>query len=204
MAIPGLAPEQSFGFDAGVDQKLFDDRVTASVTGFDTRYRNLIDFAAVAVLHAVATRLWRRLLLQCRPRRDQAASKLSGDVILVPDEWRARASYTYLIARDLDNDTTLLQRPRDKAHAVARSTRAFPSSKSRRRLTLVSAAMILAAFRTVELAPYAKLDLFANYKFNDNVTIFGRIENLTDARYEEAYNYGVAGRSFYGGVKVTW
>ena len=57
---------------------------------------------------------------------------------------------------------------------------------------------------TVELAPYAKLDLFANYKVDDNVTIFGRVENLTDARYEEAYNYGVAGRSFYGGVKVTW
>ena len=38
-----LAPEQSFGFDAGVDQKLFGDRATVSATVFDTSYRDLID-----------------------------------------------------------------------------------------------------------------------------------------------------------------
>ena len=45
------------------------------------------------------------------------------------------------------------------------------------------------------LAPYAKLDLLANYKFNDNLADFGRVENVTDARYEEVYDYGTAGRS---------
>ena len=43
------------------------------------------------------------------------------------------------------------------------------------------------------LAPYAKLDVLANYKVNDNFSMFGRIENLTDTRYEEVYNYGTAG-----------
>ena len=36
-AIADLAPEQSFGVDAGVDQKLFDDRATVSATVFDTQ-----------------------------------------------------------------------------------------------------------------------------------------------------------------------
>ena len=43
------------------------------------------------------------------------------------------------------------------------------------------------------LAAYAKLDILANYKVNDNLAMFGRIENLTDARYEEVYNFGTAG-----------
>ncbi len=56
----------------------------------------------------------------------------------------------------------------------------------------------------MSLAPYAKLDFLANYKVNDNLTMFGRIENLTDARYEEVYNYGVAGRSYYAGISYSW
>ena len=55
------------------------------------------------------------------------------------------------------------------------------------------------------LAPYAKLDVLANYKFDDNLAMFGRIENLTDARYEEVYNYGVAERRlYYAGISYSW
>ena len=54
------------------------------------------------------------------------------------------------------------------------------------------------------LASYAKLDVLANYKVNDNLSMFGRIENLTDTRYEEVYNYGTAGRSYYAGISYSW
>ena len=56
----------------------------------------------------------------------------------------------------------------------------------------------------MRLDPYTKFDLLASYKLNETVTIFGRVENITDARYEEVFNYGVAGRSVFGGVRVTW
>ena len=111
---PSLQPEQSVGFDAGVDQKLFDDRLTASVTAFDNRYRNLIDFAAAPS----CTPLQLASAGGCYYNVGRAETKgveTAADVILVPDEWRARASYTFMIARDLVTDTTLLQRPRDKA-----------------------------------------------------------------------------------------
>ena len=50
---------------------------------------------------------------------------------------------------------------------------------------------------------YAKLDFLANYKFNDNFAMFGRIENLTDARYEEVYNYGGAGAPIMQGFHIV-
>ena len=54
------------------------------------------------------------------------------------------------------------------------------------------------------LAPYAKLDFLANYKFDDNFRCSAAIENVTDARYEEVYNYGTAGRSYYAGMTYSW
>ncbi|KIZ34133.1 TonB-dependent receptor plug domain-containing protein, partial [Rhodopseudomonas palustris] len=44
----GLSPETSFGYDAGVDQALFDGRVTLSATWFGNKFDNLIDFATDA------------------------------------------------------------------------------------------------------------------------------------------------------------
>ena len=69
------------------------------------------------------------------------------------------------------------------------------------RLTLVGARL---DYGNVTLAPYAKLDVLANYKVSDNLALFGRVENVTDARYEEVYNYGVAGRSYYAGISYSW
>jgi vitamin B12 transporter len=198
-----LAPERSFGFDAGVDQTLFDGRATVSATVFDTRYRDLIDFADVPSC---------TLSQQGAPdygcyynvgRADVSGVELSSDVTLVPDVWRARASYTYLDARDLDTNTQLLRRPRDKG-ALSLIYDGIAKLEIEGRLTLVGSRPDYNYPANVTLAPYAKLDVLANYKVDDNLAVFGRIENLTNARYEEEYNYGVAGRSYYAGISYSW
>jgi vitamin B12 transporter len=197
----GLAPEQSFGYDFGVDQTLFDGRATLSATVFDTRYRDLIDFADVGCTQAQLAAgggCYYNV-----GRADTRGVELSGDVTLVPDVWRARASYTYLDARDLDNNTPLLRRPRNKG-ALSLIYDGIAKLEVEGRLTLVGSRLDYNYPADVTLAPYAKLDALANYKVNDNLALFGRIENLTDARYEEVYNYGVAGRSYYAGISYSW
>jgi vitamin B12 transporter len=196
-----LAPEQSIGFDAGVDQK-FGERLTASATVFDARYRNLIDFAEVP-----SCTLAQDSLGGCYYNVGRAETKgveLSADATLVPDAWRARASYTYLDARDLDTDTQLLQRPRNKG-ALSLIYDGITKLELEARLTLVGSRLDYGmTMPSVTLAPYAKLDLLANYKLNDNFVLFGRVENVTDARYQEVYDYGTAGRSYYAGVSYSW
>ena len=66
-----------------------------------------------SLVHARADQGRRRLLLQRRPRRDQGRRTL-GRRDPRSRRWRAKASYTYLDARDLETDTQLLQRPRNK------------------------------------------------------------------------------------------
>ena len=41
-----LSPEESFGYDAGIDQSLFNGRVIVSLTGFSNKFSNLIDFVS--------------------------------------------------------------------------------------------------------------------------------------------------------------
>jgi vitamin B12 transporter len=56
----------------------------------------------------------------------------------------------------------------------------------------------------VALAPYAKLDLLASYRFDDTYMAYVRAENVTNAHYEDSRGYGTAGRSIYVGVRAAW
>jgi vitamin B12 transporter len=199
---PSLQPERSVGYDAGIDQKLFGDRVTASVTAFENHYRNLIDFATVPSCTPAQVAAGGGCYFNVG-RAETKGIETAADIVIVPDEWRTRVSYTYMVATNLVTHTELLERPRDKA-TVSLIYTGVPKLEVEGRLTLVSSRLAFGTVSDVELEPYAKVDVYANYKATDQVTLFGRIENLTDTHYEEAYNFGTAGRSFYGGVKVAW
>jgi vitamin B12 transporter len=52
-------------------------------------------------------------------------------------------------------------------------------------------------------AGYARFDLAASYKLTHGVSIYGRIQNLADKQYQEAYGFPALGREFRIGVKYT-
>ncbi len=208
---PDLSPEQSFGYDFGVDQKI-GNRVTLSATIFDTRYRDLIAFADVASCAPAQIALG-----GCYYNVSRAATRgleLEASAELVPDLVEARASYTYLDARDLSSLATdpdagqqLYRIPRNQGSLSLVFT-PTPKWEIEPRLTLVDQRLDI-NFQTypssnVWLAGYAKLDAYVSYKATDNLTLFARGENLTNAAYEEAFGYGVAGRSFYAGLTYAW
>ena len=55
---------------------------------------------------------------------------------------------------------------------------------------------------TSPLPAYTRLDLTASYPLNPHTRIFGRIENLTNVRYQDPAGYNTAGLSAYLGL--TW
>jgi vitamin B12 transporter len=57
---------------------------------------------------------------------------------------------------------------------------------------------------TNRLAPYARLDIYTEYRFDQTWKSYVRVENITNARYQEVYNYGTTGRAFYAGLSATW
>ena len=53
-----------------------------------------------------------------------------------------------------------------------------------------------------KLKPYVTVNLGGKYNVYEHVSLFGRVENLNDRRYEEVYGYGVRGRLFLVGLEV--
>lgn len=196
---PDLKPEYSFGFDAGIDQKLLDDSLLLSATFFSNRFRDMIDFTFDAAscpptspfgcyLNVARARTW--------------GLEFSGDLELVRGLLRAKAAYTYLHAVNGDTDLRLPRRPEHEGRIGLVIT---PTEKLSIEPSVV---MVGERFSSVgekdRLAPYARLDIRAEYKIDDTFSVYARAENLTDSKYQEVLNYGTLGRSIYSGVRATW
>ncbi|MBU3730020.1 MAG: TonB-dependent receptor [Beijerinckiaceae bacterium] len=188
--LPALQPEHNIGVDAGIDQSLFAGRLVLSGTAFWSRYRNLIDFAC-AGFTCVYYNVGRAAI---------SGLEASAKYNLVPGEWLLKGTYTYTYAENLDTDTQLLRRPRNRGSISAVYT-GITNTEIEAQLYLVGSQL---EYGDIKLAPYARLDMWARYKFTDQFSVYLRGENLTNAHYQEAYGYGTAGRSVYAGVKATW
>ncbi len=200
---PNLAPELNVGGEVGIDQKLFNDRLTLSATVFNTFYSNLIAYGEVP---------------SCTPsqaalggcyynvgRAQTSGVEVSGDATLVPDVLHARGGYTYTDARDIQTNTQLLHVPYNQGSLSLVYT-GLPNFEIEPRLLLVGPRQDgnFIAGGTVTLAGYARLDLIAKYRINDNYNAYLRFENLTNANYEETFNYGAPGRSVYAGLTAKF
>jgi len=196
---PGLHAERSFSIDAGIDQRLFDDRVTLSATVFVNRFRDLIDFSFDPAV--------------CPPtnpfgcygnvaRARTSGLEVAADAEILPGLLRFKAAYTHLEAYDQLTGKRLARRPEDEAR-VGLIVTPIAGWSIEPSVVLVGKRFSSAGERD-RLAPYARLDVYSEYQINDAFSVFARAENLTNAHYQEIRNYGTPGRSFYAGLRATW
>ncbi len=208
---PDLKPEQSTGYEAGVEQGFAHGHVTVDATWFDNRLRDAITtvYDANFVGHPV------NLPGSTRQRGVEvaAAARLAGG-------WRVDAAYTYLDAPQSQSVTF---------DAVTGATGTFTGQAVRRAQNIASANLTYAP----PAAPYAatvtvryngpQKDLFfgdyppllvtlpaftlvnlnGSYRVGGHVELFGRVENLLDRHYREVYSFATAGRAAYGGVRFS-
>jgi vitamin B12 transporter len=215
-----LAPEEADGWDAGVEQHLFDKRLLVSATYFSRDTTNQIDFVscpstvtqAVAPLcfrntaPAGATPVWTR-----RSGYYNNTAKTQADgVELAAAAWlgsfEVQANYTFT---DATNETAganfgrhLARRPEETANLSA--TYVWPF-----RLTTTVAVQYAGesfnnASNSTRLEPYTLVDLRVSYPVNDTVEIYGRVENVGDETYQTTTDYGAAGRGTFVGVRARF
>jgi vitamin B12 transporter len=195
---PDLKPEFSTGFDAGIDQSLLEGRVRLSLTGFHNSIRNLIQFSNTAgCLNQTAPRCYFNV-----DRALTSGLEASARVDIIPDVLSTSASYTYLIAKDADTKLTLARRPAHTGRLALQWT-PLPRLLIEPSVTLVSERFSRAG-ELDRLAPFARIDVAASYQVNETWKASVRLENLTDARYQEVLNFGTTGRAVYAGLTATW
>lgn len=181
-----LQAETSEAYDIGADWRSGDESTTLGLTIFQLNTENQIDFSfALGAYENIA----------------QVESK--GAELYVTHqlaEWLGvSAEYTYLDATD-GRGVQLARLPEHSGNLLATLAPSGPVSAS-----------LLFRYNGEELNTdgssldaWTRLDLSAQYEVNDSVELFGRIENLTDADYQQVLGYGTPDRSAYIGIRLRY
>jgi vitamin B12 transporter len=193
----GLEPERNRGFDLGVEQRFWNGRVEIGATYFHNRLSNVIGFNGLfETLNLGAARTQGvETELKLRPIQDLVFT----------------ASYTYLDAEktsaaDINQPegARLPRRPRHEGYASA-SYLWFGKLRTTVEGKFVNAREELSfGGPNFDIEDYAFVNLAAEYEINRNLSVFGRINNLTDEEYAEVFGFPALGRGAYGGLRVSF
>jgi vitamin B12 transporter len=188
-----LKPEKSKGWDFGVEQNFFKNRVTLGATYFRNDFKDLIQFD------------WAKGYINISKAKTEGVELFASAKPI--DDLTLRINYTYTDTEDKTTGEALIRRPKNKIgfdldyhflnngnvnlgviYVGKRDDLDFSISPSRR----------------VKLNQYTLVNLAVSYDITKNFQLFGRVENLLDKEYEEAKSFGIPGLSFFGGMKLSF
>ena len=188
-----LEPETARNYDIGVEQALLGGRAVASATYFNRHTQNQIDFDLGTFTYANIART--------------RAEGVELTLALRPvDALSFSANYSYIGSRNrspganFDND--LARRPRQTVSANVDYRFPFGLSVGGT-LSHVGDSFDDAA-NTVRLDGYVLASVRAEMPVAERLSIYGRVENVGDERYEVVRGYGTYGRAAYGGVRFQF
>jgi vitamin B12 transporter len=186
-----LKPEESTGWDAGVEQEFAQGRYRIGLTWFRNRFRNLINYESALGYVNVSRALTQGIEVSA------AATPFDGMSL--------RVSGTRMRSRDESTGLDLLRRPKDKITADL-GIRLLPRldvdvrvSRVGRRDDLDYSSWVATR---VSLPAYTLLDAAVNYSAGRDVELFLRLDNILDQRYEMIYGYGTPGFYATTGVRI--
>lgn len=192
---PNLRPEQSRGWDIGVDQVL--GAGTFSATYFDNRLTDRIYSVGFPSTPVNATGVSRRRGVEL---------SYGGQIT---DRLHLRADYTYTDARG-EVGERLVRRPR---HEAGLGLDWDATDLTRLSLDLRHVGDNLDNdFRGFAFSPpaiyrlpdYTLTHLSVTHRLNDRVSLHARVNNLFDRPYQEVLGYAGQGRTFYVGLRARF
>jgi vitamin B12 transporter len=197
---PNLKAEESTGWDAGIELSLARGAFVVDATYFSANLENEIVTRFLPFFQSTVENL-------------AGESKREG--VELSARWRPLtwlslgAAYTWLDARD-DQGLPEIRRARDSGRLDA--TMAFADGRGSVTVaaiyngTMPDFAFGLPTFETVRvrLDDYWLATIAARYELRPGIEVFGRVENVFDADYQEVYGFETAGVAAYAGLKVKF
>ncbi len=205
---PNLDPEKSEGVDIGFETSLCDDRFVTTATFFYHDIHDLIfavdlnpdpflfDFSNINIDHS-----------------EIYGVEASVDLEIVKN-LRFTGNYTFTHTEvkgapagfGIEDGSRLLRRPTHKASMdliwYFLDNRGELAANvlyvgDRRDLHPVT-------FSAVTASDYVTLNLTGRFKINEWLTVFARVDNVTDENYEDVLGFATAGASAYGGIRLEY
>jgi vitamin B12 transporter len=191
-----LKPEESLGWDAGFEQAVLEGKLRFGATYFQNDITDLIEFVSdPATFSSTVVNV--------------GEAETSGVEVFasadITDGLRVRADYTFTEAINAITGSDLPRRPRHKIGVSAGWTTIDPLL-----LTLgvfyigESQDFDRVTFGPVTLPSYVVVNVAADYKINDNTSLFGRIDNLFDKQYEVPAGFEATGIGAFAGVRFNY
>jgi len=204
-ANPNLLPEESLGWDAGVEQSLLNGMLVVDVTYFEqdleneiTGFFDPVTFTSTSInLPGVSERKGIEVAARINPVEDISIY----------------ASYTYLDAKE---PTGLSEVRRPKHSGSLKAAYRFDDGKGQVNASIVyngeTDDVVFVQTNIFgggvpgrrRLDDYWLVGVAGHYDVHPNVRIFGRVENALDEDYEEIFGFNAPGVAAYGGIKVTF
>ncbi|HKK29285.1 MAG TPA: TonB-dependent receptor [Alphaproteobacteria bacterium] len=190
---PDLEPEESEGFDVGIEQRFWGDRALLDVTYFNNEITDLIAGAGNTAVNLSGV-------------SDIQGVEVSGSVEPA-DGLRFSGMYTYTLGQDAAG-LELVRRPKHTANLNAsyrfledQAVINVGATYIGDRKDLQFSNFFIDSTR-VTLDSYTKVDIAASYQVTEAVQVFGRVENLLDEEYEEVLGFAAPGIGAFAGVRV--
>jgi len=203
---PDLEPETSRGWEAGVEQPLWQDRISLGATYFR---EDLEDEINGFVFDAGTGRFTAVNLDGTSGRRGvelTAAATVTASL-------RFSGSYTYTDATQPDpvtgDDIREIRRPRHSASF--NGDWRFLASRAGLNFNLTYVGDQDDTFfevappfgtQTINLDSYYLASVAASYQLTDQASVYTRVENLLDEDYENIYGYNTPGVGAFAGIRV--
>ncbi|MFM9977781.1 MAG: TonB-dependent receptor plug domain-containing protein [Sphingomonadaceae bacterium] len=187
-----LRPEETRSIDIGIEQRLIDNRLRASITWFDRRSRNLI----------VSNPATFQLSNIARAEADGIEFELAARPV---PALTLTANYSYV--RSIDATPGGANEGRD-LQLVPRQHMSASVDWVRDRFTLGATILVVGdsfdnRANTVRIDGYATADIRASVALGEQFSLFGRVENLFDAQYETVSGFGTLGRNGHVGIRLA-
>ncbi len=179
-----LKAEESDGWEIGLEQRVADGKVLLAVTYFNQNITNMIDFdfaigyGNLANVHTKGVEL-------------SLDAQLSENLTV-------NGNYTFTDATDRATGDDLIRVPRNAAFAGV-NWQASPVLNLG--LSLTYNGKEKGNFFSPDVTGWTRVDFKVAYNINDDIEIYGRIDNLTDKEYQQISGYGTADRSYFAGIR---
>ena len=189
-ANPDLNPVTDLGWEIGVEQPLWDDRITPSVTYFHNDIKNEIVSAPIAPFTTMQENI-------------NKATTDGVEIGVTVKPWTnvtANVNYTYLTTTDDTNFVRLAKRPRNSLNFSGTWNPIAPLT-----LTIGGSWVVDRESPALTDVPdYFVLRATGSYQINKTVSIWVRGENLTDRNYQANPGFYSPSMACYGGIKLSF
>ena len=203
---PNIKPEESKGWEIGIDQRLLDDRVTVGVTLFHERLEDEINgFFFDPTLGGFGG--FTAVNIDGKSEREGVEFAVQAEIT---SSLNLNSSYTYVDSTQDDGTGSQIREIRRPEHTASLNANyRFMGDKGNINLGIdYTGEQNDSDFSTfpataVTLDNYVLVNLTSEYALNRSFSLFGRIENLLDEDYRDVFGFDTPGVAAYAGIRMN-